>query len=86
MFALLETGQLPPRHPVAFVFSLNADLVADPISSVVTRPGDLVFKGQIHSQSAVTTKKKDCVYTVTRLRGGLVYLYGRSDRAYVNKT
>lgn len=85
MFALIETGQLPLRRPVAFMFSLNADLVADPISSVVTRPGDLVFKGQIHSQSAVTTKK-DSVYTVTRLSGGLVYLYGRSDRPYVNKT
>lgn len=62
MFALIETGQLPPRRFVAFVFSLNADLATDPISSVVTRPRDLVFKGQIHSQSAVTTKKRLCLY------------------------
>lgn len=38
----------------AFVLSLNADVVADAFSSPVTRPTDLVFKGQIHSQSAVT--------------------------------
>lgn len=31
------------------------------------------------------TAEKDCVYTVTRLSDGLVYLYGRSDRLYVNK-
>lgn len=57
--------------------------MADPISYCDEGQGFGILEAD--PKSVNSDYKKDCVYTVTRLSNGLVYLYGRSDRLYVNK-